>query len=154
MLKPYRIVLVLVFLMLALAACSPKAVEPPAAAQPTQASQPGLYDKELAVQAFQKGGCTACHVIPGVPGAVGTIGPDLSAIGEEAEDRIESGEYTGAAKDVTGYLHEAIANPDAFISPNCGGKPCQKGLMPASLVEALTSNELNAVVNYMAELDG
>jgi nitrite reductase (NO-forming)/hydroxylamine reductase len=158
MLKPYRIVLVLVFLMLALAACSPKAVETPAAApaeaQPTQASQPGLYGKELAVQAFQKGGCTACHVIPGVPGAVGTIGPDLSAIGEEAEARIESGEYTGAAKDVAGYLHEAVADPDAYISPNCGGKPCQKGLMPASLVEALTSNELIAVVDYMTGLDG
>ena len=35
-------------------------------------------DPQEIAAAFQKGGCTACHVIPGIPGAVGTIGPDLS----------------------------------------------------------------------------
>lgn len=48
------------------------AFEAPQAEQPaTQAEKPaGLYDKELAMQAFQKGGCTACHTISGVPGNI------------------------------------------------------------------------------------
>ena len=33
------------------------------------------------VDAFNKGGCAGCHVVPGIPGANGQIGPDLSNIG-------------------------------------------------------------------------
>ena len=106
--KSLRIMFVLTC-ALVLAACGAKPAAPtqPAAptlvpAQPaTQASAPevpGLYNRELAVSAFQKGGCGACHIIPGVPGAAGAIGPDLSAIGEVVEERLEDGEYTGKAK--------------------------------------------------------
>lgn len=117
------------------------------------ASQPaGLYEKELAVQAFQKGGCVACHVIPGVPGAVGTIGPDLSAIGKEAADLIAGGNYTGMAKTPEEYIAESIQSPDAFIAPNCPTGPCVKGVMPASLAQTLSADELNAVVTYLASL--
>lgn len=119
---------------------------------PAQAEQPaGLYEKELAMQAFQKGGCTACHTIPGVAGA-GTIGPDLSAIGQAAKARLESGEYTGMAKTVEEYLTESIQSPDAFIAPNCPTGPCSGGIMPASLAQALSPEELNAVVKYLAAL--
>lgn len=74
--------------------------ETPNAEQPaTQAEKPaGLYTKELAARALQKGGCRAFHVIPGVPGAVGTSGPNLIEIGQVAKARLESGEYTGMAK--------------------------------------------------------
>ncbi len=30
-----------------------------------EASHPGQYNREMAVAAMQKGGCTACHVIRG-----------------------------------------------------------------------------------------
>ncbi len=113
----------------------------------------GLYDKELALAAFQKGGCSACHTIPGVAGA-GAIGPDLSEIGQVVAARIENGEYTGMAKSVEEYLSESIQSPDAFISPNCPSGPCGAGLMPASLAQALSSSELEAVVKYLAELPG
>lgn len=117
------------------------------------AEQPaGLYEKELAVQAFQKGGCTACHTVPGVPGAVGTIGPDLSEIGQVVKARLESGEYTGMAKSVEEYLTESIQSPDAFIAPNCPAGPCGKGIMPASLAQTLSSDEVNAIVKYLASL--
>ncbi len=117
------------------------------------AEQPaGLYEKELAVQAFQKGGCSACHTIPGVAGAVGTIGPDLSEIGQVVKARLESGEYTGMAKSVEAYLTESIQSPDAFIAPNCPTGPCGKGVMPASLAQTLTSDEVNAIVKYLASL--
>lgn len=114
----------------------------------------GLYDREQAVSAMQKGGCTACHVIPGVPGAVGTIGPDLSAIGKLAEERIASGEYQGDAKDAVAYMHEAILEPDEFIPADCPSGPCTKGIMPASLGESLSKDELNSVVNFLANLKG
>lgn len=113
----------------------------------------GLYDKELAAQAFQKGGCTACHTIPGIPGA-GTIGPDLSEIGQVAAARLENGEYTGKAKSVEEYLTESIQSPEAFIAPQCPTGLCAQGLMPASLAQALSADELQAIVGYLAALPG
>ncbi len=126
-----------------------KPAEQPAAGKPA-----GLYDKELAAQAFQKGGCTACHTIPGVPGAVGTIGPDLSEIGQVAAARLESGEYTGMAKTVEEYLNESIQSPEAFIAPACPTGPCPKGTMPASLAQALSADEFKQVVQFLAALPG
>jgi nitrite reductase (NO-forming)/hydroxylamine reductase len=130
------------------------AAEQPAA-EPTPAEAPavkpaGLYDKELAAQAFQKGGCVACHTIPGIPGAVGSIGPNLGDIGKAAQELIDKGEYKGAAKTAAEYISESILNPDAFISPTCPGGPCGKGVMPASLAQVLNTEELNAVVGYLA----
>lgn len=112
----------------------------------------GKVNPELAVAAFQKGGCTACHVIPGVPGATGKIGPDLSMIGKEAEERIASGEYTGEADTVAEYMNEAILKPDAYLPKDCPSGPCTKGIMPASLGESLTKDELAAAVGFLAEL--
>jgi cytochrome c len=36
-------------------------------------------------QLFAQKGCIACHVAPGVPGATGTIGPNLTGIGDPAK---------------------------------------------------------------------
>ncbi len=139
-----RMFLVLIGISIFLVGCGTQKPAVPAA--------DGLYDRELAMQAFQKGGCSACHVIPGVPGAVGTIGPDLTEIGEVAKTRIDSGEYTGEAKTAHDYLAEAVMDPDAFLSPDCGGKPCAKGMMPASLGQSLSETELGAMVSFMANL--
>jgi nitrite reductase (NO-forming)/hydroxylamine reductase len=128
---------------------------PPAEEEQSAApEQPDLHDDELALAAFSKGSCGACHVIPGVSGAVGTIGPDLSAIAKEVEERLESGEYQGEANTRLAYLLESIHAPDAFIAPDCSGKPCQSGLMPASLADSLSENEINAIVAFMEKLDG
>jgi nitrite reductase (NO-forming)/hydroxylamine reductase len=156
--KSIRTVFIYLGILIFIAAC---ARQPAPTAAPTQAAEPaaatsgpGLYDRELALEAFTKGGCGACHVIPGVPGAVGSIGPDLSEIGKTAESVIASKEYTGKAKTALDFLHESVVNPDAYIAPDCGGKACQKGLMPATLAEALSDQELNAVVGYMLALPG
>lgn len=113
----------------------------------------GLYDKEMAILAFQKGGCTACHTIPGVPGA-GVIGPDLSEIGKIVAERLASKEYNGTATTVEEYLTESIQSPDAFLSPICPTGPCAKGIMPASLAQALSVDEIKAAVDYMTGLPG
>lgn len=114
----------------------------------------GLYDREQAVAAMQKSGCAACHVIPGVPGAVGTIGPDLSAVGKLAAERIASGEYSGKAKTAEDYLAESIREPDAFIPANCPAGPCAKGIMPANLADSLTQDEISSLIGYLAKLNG
>lgn len=112
----------------------------------------GEFTPEAAVSAFQKGGCVACHVIPGVPGAVGTIGPDLSQIGKVAETHLQSSAYTGQAENVEDYLLESIENPDAFISPDCLTGPCQIGQMPSTLADLLSEDELENIVRYLASL--
>jgi len=117
-------------------------------------SEPGLYDPVLAAQAFQKGGCTACHTIPGVPGAVGNIGPDLTEIGKLAEERLANGEYTGKAKTAEDYIREALHSPDKFIAPNCPNGPCAAGLMSPELVEEFSDEEFNAAVTYLLSLRG
>lgn len=135
-----------------LAACSTSQPQnTPAVGPPTT---PALYGAELAQSAFQKGGCGACHTIPGVPGAVGKIGPDLSRTGETAGQHLGLPEYTGQAASVEAYLREAILSPDAFIAPDCSGKPCQKGMMPESLARMLTDQEITAMVDYLKGLPG
>ncbi|GER81024.1 MAG: hypothetical protein JETCAE02_02140 [Anaerolineaceae bacterium] len=135
------------------AASGEQTVQVPAE-QPSAEKPAGLYDKELAAQAIQKGGCVACHVIPGIAGAVGTIGPDLSDIGQVAQELIDTGEYKGPAKTAEEYLTESIEAPDAFIAPNCPAGPCAKGVMPASLAQTLSAEELNSIVKYLASLPG
>ncbi|OJX39483.1 MAG: nitrite reductase [Chloroflexi bacterium 44-23] len=106
------------------------------------------------LEAFKKGGCAACHVIPGVPGATGTIGPDLSAIGEIAQARMDSGEYSGQADSIKDYIREALESPDLFIAPDCGGVACPKGLMSPTLIERMTDDEVKAIINFLSGLPG
>lgn len=141
------------FLLAGLAACTAAPTTPPPAATqpPVSGETPPALD---AAALLQKGGCGACHVIPGVPGAVGVIGPDLSQIGLVAAERITDASYTGTAKTALDYLHESIVNPDVFLAPDCGGAPCQKGLMTPALAAQFNEAELNAIVEYLAALKG
>jgi len=115
------------------------------------ASEISLYGNEIAAQAFQKGGCGACHVIPGVPGAVGKIGPDLTNIGDMAAERIQGVDYTGSATTAGDYIHESLATPGAFVVKDCPTGPCQDGQMPP-LASFFSDNEMRAVVDYLASL--
>ena len=104
------------------------------------------------VTLLQKGGCGACHIIPGVPNAAGVIGPDLSMIGELITARMQSGEYTGSAEDMEAYLREAINAPDAFLAPDCNGAPCNPGLMPVTLADLYSEEDLEVLVDFLAGL--
>ena len=146
----------ILFLLAGLAACTAVPTTPPPAVTqlpppPVSGETPQVLD---APALLQKGGCGACHVIPGVPGAVGVIGPDLSQIGLSAAERIMDANYTGTAKTALDYLHESIVNPDAFVAADCNGAPCQKGLMTPALAAQFNEAELNAIVEYLAALKG
>jgi nitrite reductase (NO-forming)/hydroxylamine reductase len=111
-------------------------------------------DLTLAANAFQKGGCIACHVIPGVENAVGTIGPDLSEIGTKAEEQLSSSHYMGTANTVLEFLKEALVDPNAHISTECPGGTCSPGLMPSYSDGTLNDEEIDAMINFMARLPG
>ena len=126
------------------------AVATSAPADSTDAAAVASADpNQLAIKAFTKGGCIGCHIIPGVKGASGTIGPDLTNIGEKAAQTLKDSAYTGKAKTVDEFLHEAIMEPDIFIAKDCGGSACQKGIMPPSLGKSLSPEELTAVIAYL-----
>ena len=137
-------------------ACSPKNGDVQAPVQnPTKDvdvnEEPEMKDIDP-VALFQKASCTGCHVIPGVPGANGTIGPDLSAIGDLAETRLGSNEYSGQADSVKDYIREALMEPDVFLSPECNGATCQAGLMSSSLIKDLSEAEVEAMIDFLADL--
>lgn len=112
----------------------------PAASAPPQAS-------DAVVAVVNKGTCNACHVIPGVAGAVGIVGPDLSNIGTVAAERKPG----VSAED---YLRESIMDPNAFIAPECPFGACVPGAMPATLATTLTTEEIDAVIQYLLTLHG
>lgn len=95
---------------------------------------------------FTKAGCIGCHVITGVPNAVGQIGPNLSNIGVVSATRIEG--YTGEE-----YIRESLLQPNAFIAPECPTGPCLPNLMVQNLGDILTTEEIDAVVAYLLTLD-
>jgi nitrite reductase (NO-forming)/hydroxylamine reductase len=116
----------------------------------SETSDESLGD-QVAARAFQKGGCAACHTIPGIPGAVGNLGPDLSNIGDIAAERVQESDYTGSATTAGEYIQESITIPSAFVVSDCPTGSCQDGLMPP--FEAVFSDkEMGAVVGYLAGL--
>jgi cytochrome c peroxidase len=93
------------------------------------------------VAIINRGGCGNCHVIPGVPGADGEVGPDLSKLGKVAGTR----KPKTKAKD---YIRESILDPDAFVAP--GGY--EKGVMPRKFGKTLSEDDLGKLVDYLASL--
>ncbi len=152
--RVFLILAVVVLLALALSACggkeTPTPVPPTEAPEPTPTPVPQL-DEAAIKQAFVKGGCGACHVIPGVPNATGTIGPDLSQIGKMAEEIIKDPNYKGKAKTAEEYIRESILEPDAYVVPDCPGGPCQAGLMP-KVGDMFSEAEIEGMVKYLAAL--
>ncbi len=59
-------------------------------------------------QVFLGAGCTGCHAVQGVPGATGSVGPNLTRIGAVAETRV-------AGKTAEQYIKESLDNPGAFV---------------------------------------
>jgi nitrite reductase (NO-forming) len=108
-----------------------------------------IYSQAEVVAAFEKGACASCHAIPGIPNAKGVVGPDLGNIHNMATEMIQSGTYTGSAKDASNYLRESITDPEAFLAPECPTGPCAAGVMPAKFSDTLSKDEINAIVQYL-----
>ena len=103
----------------------------------------------VTLAAFQKGGCGACHSIPGIPSAVGMIGPDLSKMNEVAGARVADATYTGKATNTDEYIRESILDPNLFVAPTCPTGACPPNVMPAALADTLATDEINSIVKYL-----
>ena len=118
------------------------------AGQSPASSAPGSGDPQV-IAAFQKGACGSCHIIPGIPNAAGVIAPDLSDVHLAALKHIGDGSYTGKAATAEEYIHESILEPNLFIAPKCPTGACMSNVMPATLKDSLSADEINSIVKYL-----
>jgi mono/diheme cytochrome c family protein len=82
---------------------------------------------------FDEQGCAGCHALEAA-GSTGAIGPDLDV----------TLKGTDAA-----FIEESIVDPEAVVSEGFPG-----GVMPDNFAELLTPEELDALVQYIAESVG
>jgi cytochrome c peroxidase len=93
------------------------------------------------VAIINRGACANCHIIPGVPGADGEVGPDLTTLGKVAGSRRPK----TTAKE---YIRESILDPDAFVAPG----DFEEGVMPRKFGKTLSEDDLHKLVDYLASL--
>ena len=96
-------------------------------------------------QIFAKAQCITCHTIPGIPGAVGTIGPKLVE-GTNAPTRIKDKEYKGTAKTTSDYIMESVISPSAYVV-----KPFPDNTMPKIFGQRLSAGALKKIVDYLSQ---
>lgn len=98
-------------------------------------------------QIFQKAQCVACHTIPGIAGAIGTIGPKLVEK-TNAPTRLKDPAYKGGAKSVREYITESVINPSAYVV-----KGFPDNTMPKVFGQKLSAGALNKIVDYLSQLE-
>ena len=86
---------------------------------------------------FLSAGCTACHTVDSVPGASGSIGPNLSAVASLAGSRVGG----LSAQD---YLLQSLEEPGAFVVDGFGP------IMPGGLA---TGDDLDNLVAFLLTLN-
>lgn len=121
----------------------PKQAEEGEGAGPTSLMADG---SEPVDQIFAKAQCVACHTIPGIPGAVGTIGPKLEE-GTTAAQRIKEPGYKGTAKSATEYIMESIVDPSAYVV-----QPFPDNTMPKVFGQKLSAGALKKIVDYLSQV--
>ncbi len=95
-------------------------------------------------------GCPLCHTIPGIPGAVGELGPKLHEK-ISAPKRIKDANYKGKARTGRDYVKESILNPSIFVVFNEEeGEPFPDGLMPQDFANKLSVNALEKLVDFIS----
>jgi hypothetical protein len=75
---------------------------------------PLVTGDEPLVDIFTKPGCPVCHMIPGIPGATGQVGPPL-ILGKTGEQRLKDPGYRGEAETVHQYIVESVLEPQRFV---------------------------------------
>ena len=80
---------------------------------------------------FAANGCSSCHTLADAS-ASGTVGPDL--------DKVLKGQDKS-------FIQTSIVKPDAEIA-----KGYSKGIMPANFGQTISKDELNALVDYLAQV--
>lgn len=130
----------------AIVTLTPLALAPDVAQHATrEATAVAVEAPDEVVQIFTQAACGGCHVIPGVPGAVGITGPSFEDLGVTAAERIDG--YTAEE-----YIRESIVDPNAYIVPECPNAPCVAGVMADSLYQVWEDDQLALAIDYLASL--
>lgn len=116
-------------------------------ASPGHKVQSIISGQDSVDQIFAKAQCVMCHTIPGIPGAVGVIGPKLIE-GTNAPKRLKDSGYHGHAKTTRDYIAESIVTPGTYVV-----KPFQDGVMPKDFGERLSAGALTKIVDYLSKLE-
>ncbi len=124
----------LLILTLALTACGGSSGSGNPGASSGGSSTSGDADRGKAL--FTEKQCITCHTLTAVPGANGTIGPNLDHIATTAATRKPN---TSAAD----YIRESIKDPNAFIVP---GYPSPS---PMILPVPVNDNDINNLVAFL-----
>ncbi len=111
----------------------------------TQRTVEEMQAPPVVVEVIDIAGCGNCHKIPGVPNTFGGVGPNLRDLGLAANDRRPG--YSAQQ-----YIRESIIDPEAFLAPKVDGGSYPGGVMLSAFDSALTDNEVELLVDYLASL--
>lgn len=98
---------------------------------------------EPLVELLTKPGCPVCHIIPGIPGATGQVGPPL-ILGTTGLQRLNDPGYRGEAKTVHEYIVESVLEPQRFVVQ---GYPADT--MPTWYGSKLSALALEKIASYL-----
>ena len=115
----------------------------PAAPQLDPAMVPLVTGEEPIDLLFIKAGCPVCHIIPGIQGADGRVGPKL-VLGTTGPQRLADPGYRGQAKTVREYIIESVISPGAQVA---SGYPDQ--VMPRWYGRKLSAGALEKIADYL-----
>ncbi len=113
---------------------------------------PVVTGDEPVNEIFIKALCFACHTIPGIPMAVGAVGPKLVEK-TNAPKRLKDPDYKGKATTVREYIMESILTPSMYLAKQDNGKPFPDNVMPKDFGKKLNAAALNKVINYLSQLE-
>jgi hypothetical protein len=118
---------------------TPRPVVPPEAV-------PLVTGDEPIAAIFIRAGCPVCHIIPGISGAEGRVGPPLW-LGTTGATRLVDPTYKGRAKTIHEYVIESVVDPDLYVVP---GYP--SGTMPTWYGTKLSALALEKISAYLESL--
>ena len=109
---------------------------------------PLVTGDEPITEIFTRAGCPVCHIVPGISGADGRVGPPL-VLGTTGPARLADPAYRGHAKTVHEYVIESVIEPGLFVVP---GYPA--GTMPTWYGAKLSALALEKIASYLERQGG
>ncbi|NOT23107.1 MAG: hypothetical protein HOP22_10355 [Nitrospiraceae bacterium] len=146
---PLIVVVLLLGTLLALRSLNPPASPPPppSPVSPVTVLAPEMVPlvtgNEPITEIFTRAGCPVCHLVPGIPGADGRVGPPL-LLATTGPMRLADPAYRGHAKTVHDYVVESVLEPGLFIAP---GYPADT--MPTWYGAKLSARALEKIASYL-----
>jgi cytochrome c2 len=91
-----------------------------AACKRPETASPTAGDPNRGKQLIEQYGCSSCHIVPGIAGAKGMVGPSLEHI---ASRQIIATKIPNTEPNMTAYIQNPqMVNPEN-VMPNLGVKP-------------------------------